>query len=115
MIRNFINGDIATSGEHFSTGKEETRQACICRLRLFLGEYFLDATDGTPWFQEILGKASRDIADANLKQRILSARGVMAVNAFELDSDRRNRKLTIKAILTDINNEQFDFRFEKDL
>ncbi|ELY4455915.1 hypothetical protein SMZ63_002480 [Cronobacter sakazakii] len=29
----------------------------------FLGEYFLDATDGTSWFQSILGKSSRDIAE----------------------------------------------------
>ena len=25
------------------------------RLKLFLGEWFLDSTDGTPWYQEIFG------------------------------------------------------------
>lgn len=115
MIRNFANGDIVTSGDLFVTGKEETRQACICRLRLFLGEYFLDATDGTPWFQSILGKTSRDIAEANIKQRILSTKGVMALNTFDMDSDTKNRKFTVTATITDINNEQFEFLYEKDL
>ncbi|MEY8709484.1 hypothetical protein [Mangrovibacter phragmitis] len=115
MIRNFSGGDIVTSGAHFVTGKEETRQACICRLRLFLGEYFLDATDGTPWFQSILGKSSRDIAEANIKQRMLSTPGVIAINTFDMDSDRKNRKFTLSATLTDINNEQFEFLYEKEL
>jgi hypothetical protein len=115
VIRNFTDGDIVTSGDHFVTGKTETQQACICRLRLFLGEYFLDATDGTPWFQSILGKTARDIAEANIKQRILSTRGVMALNTFEMDSDTKKRKFTVSATLTDINNEQFEFLFEKEL
>lgn len=115
MIRNFSDGDIVTSGDHFITGKEETSQACICRLRLFLGEYFLDATDGTPWFQSILGKSSRDIAEANIKQRILSTKGVLAINTFDMDSDPRKRTFTIRATLTDINNEQFEFLYDKDL
>jgi hypothetical protein len=115
LIRNFIEGDIVTSGDHFVTGKEETRQACICRLRLFMGEYFLDATDGTPWFQSILGKSSRDIAEANIKQRILSTKGVLAINTFDMDSDTRKLTFTIRATLTDINNEQFEFLYNKDL
>ncbi|TNV22823.1 hypothetical protein FH968_01905 [Buttiauxella sp. B2] len=115
MIRNFQDGDIATSGNPFVTGKTETQQACICRLRLFLGEYFLDATDGTPWFQSILGKTSRDIAEANIKQRILSTRGVMAINVFQMNSDTKKRKFTVLASLTDINHEQFEFLFEKDV
>lgn len=114
MIRNFSDGDIVTSGDHFVTGKEETRQACISRLRLFLGEYFLDATDGTPWFQSILGKASRDIAEANIKQRLLGTRGVIAINSFEMTSDTKKRKISVVATLTDINNEQFEFLFEKE-
>ena len=40
MIRNFVNGDIVTSGTHFAKGKEATRQAVIRHLRLFLGNTF---------------------------------------------------------------------------
>lgn len=113
MIRNFQDGDIATSGDHFVTGKTETQQACICRLRLFLGEYFLDATDGTPWYQSILGKTARDIAEANIKQRMITTRGVMAINTFQMDSDNKKRTFTVMATLTDINNELFEFLYER--
>ncbi|MFC0227395.1 hypothetical protein [Serratia aquatilis] len=115
MIRNFVNGDIVTSGAHFATGKEATRQAVICNLRLFLGEYFLDATRGTPWFQSILGKASRDIAEANVKQRIATTPGVVGISRFEMTNDAKARKITVFASLVDINNEQFDFLFNEEL
>lgn len=114
MIRNFVDGDIVTSGKHFVTGKEETRQAIICRLLLFLGEYFLNATEGTPWFQSILGKSSLDIARANIKARIITTAGVMAINSFDLVFDAKERRITISALITDINNEQFDFLFNQD-
>ena len=115
VIRNFQNGDIVTHGSQFANGKEETRQAMICCLRLFLGEYFLDATEGTPWFQSILGKTSRDIAEANIKQRLLAAKGVLTINRFEMDLDMKNRKITIFAAVIDINNDAFDFLFTEDL
>ncbi|MGP2976078.1 hypothetical protein [Serratia marcescens] len=115
MIRNFVNGDIVTSGAHFAKGKEATRQAVICHLRLFLGEYFLDATRGTPWFQSILGKIARDIAETNIKQRIVSTPGVVGMTRFEMNHDAKKRKITVFASLVDINNEQFDFLFNEEL
>ena len=52
------NGDIATSGIQFIGQAEEIAQTVKTRLKLFLGEYFRDINDGTPWFQQILGKGS---------------------------------------------------------
>lgn len=115
MIRNFMDGDIVTSGEQFAVGKDATRLAIICRLRLFLGEYFLDATDGTPWFQNILGKTSRDIAETNIKQRIITTPGVVSLTEFDMTLDNKARKITITAWVIDINNERFDFLFDEDL
>ena len=45
------NGDIVTSGVQFITERDEIAQTVKTRLRLFLGEYFRDTTDGTPWFE----------------------------------------------------------------
>lgn len=115
MIRNFIDGDIVTHGEHFATGKEATRQGIIRRLRLFLGEYFLNAAEGTPWFQSILGKTQADIAAASIKQRILTAPGVIGLTRFEFNIDQTTRKITIYASLVDINNEQFELLFDEEI
>lgn len=106
MIRNFVNGDIVTSGEHFAKGKEATRQGVIRRLRLFLGEYFLDATDGTPWFEGVLGKTRQDFAEAALKRRIITAPGVVGISAFSLTLEPRERRISVQASIIDVNNEQ---------
>lgn len=106
MIRNFVNGDIVTSGEHFAKGKEATRQGVIRRLRLFLGEYFLDATDGTPWFNGILGKTDQDFAEAALKRRIITTQGVIGISSFSLLIEQRERRIVVQAEVIDVNNEQ---------
>lgn len=106
MIRNFVNGDIATSGEHFAKGKEATQQGVIRRLRLFLGEYFLDATDGTPWFEGVLGKTRQDFAEATLKRRIITAPGVIGISSFSLTLEPAERRITVQASVIDVNNEQ---------
>ncbi|EMB4322239.1 hypothetical protein RJ492_001211 [Pluralibacter gergoviae] len=113
MIRNFTDGDIATRGTQFASEKEGTQQAIICRLRLFLGEYFLDATAGTPWFQSILGKNSREVAEINVKQRIISTPGVLGISEFNLVIDARERRMTVTASVVDINNDIFTFLFSE--
>lgn len=115
MIRNFVDGDIATRDTHFVCGKEQTRLNIISRLRLFLGEYFLDATLGTPWFQSILGKNPQSIAELNIKSVILNTPGVMALSEFEYRFDAGNRKIMIAATVVDINNQQFAFLFDEEL
>ncbi|MBT9428940.1 hypothetical protein JZM30_06510 [Candidatus Symbiopectobacterium endolongispinus] len=115
MIRNFAGGDIVTHGDHFVAGKEATRQGVIRRFRLFFGEYFLNAADGTPWFQSILGKTQVDIAAANIKQRILTSPGVIGLTRFEFNIDQVTRKITIYAALVDINNEQFELLFDEEI
>lgn len=115
MIRNFQDGDIVTSGDHFLTGKSATQQAILRRLRLFLGEYFLDGTEGTPWFQAILGKVPAAVAEANIKQRIIDTPDVVSLAAFEFSVDVRIRKISIAASIIDINNEQFEFLFNGDV
>lgn len=106
MIRNFVDGDIVTSGEHFAKGKEATRQAVIRRLRLFLGEYFLDATDGTGWFSGILGKTRQDFAEAALKRRIITTPGIIGISSFSLTVEPRERRISVQASVIDVNNEQ---------
>ncbi len=97
-------GDIATSGEQFITGTDEIAQTVKTRLGLFLGEYFRDITDGTPWFQSILGKGS-SVAnkEAQLRRRIVRTEGVIRLTKFETDFDVQTRKYTVNvsALTTD--------------
>jgi hypothetical protein len=115
VIRHFTEGDIVTSGDHFLTGKEATAQAITRRLKLFLGEYFLNISEGTPWFQEILGKSSRDMAAANIKSRILDTDGVVALGAFSFDFDAKTRMITVNASVIDKNNEALEYAFNEEV
>lgn len=113
MIRNFRDGDIVTSGQIFATGKEATRQSIIRRLRLFLGEFFLDATDGTDWFGAVLGKTSMDIAEATLKRRIIATPGVVGISEFSLTIEPKERRISVQASVIDVNNEQIQFTLDE--
>jgi hypothetical protein len=97
-------GDIATSGKQFVTGTDEVAQTIKTRLGLFLGEYFRDITDGTPWFQSILGKGS-SVAnkEAQLRRRIVRTEGVLKLTKFETSFDVQTRKYTVNvsALTTD--------------
>ena len=115
MIRNFVDGDIVTSGKHFVHKQTATQQAIIRRLRLFLGEYFLNGTEGTPWFQRILGKNNPDVAEANIKERILNTKDVITLSRFEFNFSPKTRIISIYAQIIDINNEQFEFIFSEDI
>ncbi len=93
-------GDIVTSGNQFIKEREEIAQTVMTRVRLFLGEYFRDITDGTPWFQDILGKHdSLSKIDTVLKRRINQTKGVIQVLVFESDYNIDEREYSIKAEL----------------
>lgn len=95
-------GDIVTSGKQFTDGVEEIAQTVKTRLRLFLGEYFRDVTDGTPWWESILGKeGTLSSKEAIIKSRILRTDGVVRLVSFSTDFDINTRIYTVNAgILT---------------
>lgn len=95
------NGDITTSGQHFISGKEEVAQTISTRLRLFLGEYFRDTNDGTPWFQKILVKgANLSQVDAIIRRRISQTEGVRAITAYDasFNLDDREYKISVSVL-----------------
>ena len=92
------NGDIVTSGVQFITEQAEIGQTIYTRLRLFLGEYFRDTTDGTPWFEQILGKAvNMSAREAVLRKRIANTSGVIRLISFSADFDRDSMTYTVSA------------------
>lgn len=91
-------GDIVTQGTMFIGEQLEIEQTIKTRLRLFLGEYFRDITDGTPWFQEIFNKqTSMDIREARLRSRIAGTPGVLQLTSFDTEFDLDARTYTVTA------------------
>jgi len=96
------NGDIVTSGVQFIATRDEIAQTVSTRLKLFLGEYFRDTTDGTPWFESILGKGtSLSNKESIIRNRILRTPGVIRLTSFSADFDLATRRYSVQAgILT---------------
>lgn len=108
------NGEIVTSGSQFLTGAEEIAQTIVTRLRLFLGEYFRDITDGTPWFQNILVKSgSLESKDAAIKIRIVRTPNVIGLTRYNSDYDIDSRTYSISGeVLTPFGQVTFGINEE---
>ena len=104
-------GDIVTNGLQFIDGREEVAQTIKTRLALFYGEYFRDITDGTPWFQEILGKfASIGNVENILRARIAETPGVIRLTSFSSNFDPVARKFSVSAgALTEYGLAEIEF------
>lgn len=101
------DGDLVTRGQMFLSSREAIAQTIVTRLKLFLGEYFRDVTDGTPWFQQILGKfENMNAVEALLRNRIARSPGVVRLLAFALQFDLATRHLSIQARVLTVYGEQ---------
>ncbi len=70
-------------------------QACETRLELWLGEFFLDINEGTPYMQGILGKHSKAVADLTIQDRVIGTQGLTKVKNFESTVDGDTRAMTV--------------------
>lgn len=91
-VRKLTDGDIVTSGSQFAYDAHDIEQTIQTRLRLWLGEYFRDITDGTPWAERILGKGvSMQTRESAIKRRISNAPGVKEIIKFSTNFDLSSR------------------------
>lgn len=70
-------------------------QAVKTRLQLWEGEWFLDIEEGTPWLIGVLGKKTKDVADATIQDRILGTEGLVQLNNYESQINPINRVMTV--------------------
>jgi len=90
-------GDYTVGRPFLANDPAAVAQAIQTRLRLSLGEFFLDTTDGTPWLTEILGPRANLNPDAAIKQRILGTPGVTSIVSYSSSFDGGPRALSVNA------------------
>lgn len=79
----------------FLTNSPETvAQAVRTYLRLFLGEWYLNVNDGTPWLEGVLGYNSQEEADETLQNTILGIQGVQNLTNWKSTYDPATRRYT---------------------
>lgn len=107
------DGDLVTRGKMFLSERDAIAQTIETRLRLFLGEYFRDITDGTPWFQQILGKFENiNAVEAVIRNRIVRSPGVIRLLSFSMEYDLDERALSIYAYVI-TNYGEMDISFNQ--
>lgn len=74
-------------------------QAIDTRLKLWVGEWFADVSDGTGWSQAILGKHSQNLYELTLRQRVLDTRGVISIQEFQSALDPNTRSLVVTMVV----------------
>lgn len=74
-------------------------QAVQTRILLWLGEWFLNIDDGTPFMQGIIGKHSQATADATIQDRILNTTGVINIVNYASVIDPVTRKFSVTCTL----------------
>lgn len=78
-------GDLAILGGRLrltEPGAESVAQKLRVRLRLFKGEWHLDASVGVPYYTDVLGRHSTAAVEALLRRAIVTCPGVKALESF---------------------------------
>lgn len=87
-----VNGDyqFGRAGLFLVDTPAAVAQAIKTKLLLVAGEWFLDADEGTPYNQHVLGYHTQDTRDLAIKERILSTPGVVEILQYASSvADRR--------------------------
>jgi hypothetical protein len=74
--------------------------AAKTRLALWVGQWFLNRPDGTPWATKVLGKYTTDLRDAALRARILGTPGVSEITAYASQFNSTTRAFDVQATAT---------------
>ena len=88
--------DLSTNDLQLVDGVEAVRQELQIRYRFFLGEWFLDSSEGVPYIRDVLKKTPNEAqVRAMLVEVARTTPGVASVDGIELDLDAATRTLTV--------------------
>ncbi len=90
--------DLPEGGLSFvmASGDERVAQQLRIRLRFFLGEWFLDTTEGIPYYQQILLKnPDWDTVNSLIKTEVLSTPDVVELLSFKTEYAPYTRRYNI--------------------
>lgn len=95
-----------TDDYQFGTGSpflintpETVAQAIKTRMRLMVGEWFLDTREGLD-LERILGYRTQGTRDFEIKRRILDTQGVLSLDSYSSQVEGRN--FTVTAVVNTI-------------
>lgn len=97
--RQLLNGDdtFGQGSRNFLVNSPAAvAQAIATRLKLEVGEWYLDVTAGTPYRTQVLGYGSAASRDIAIRDRILGTEGVVEITSYSSTVDA-SRKFSVRA------------------
>lgn len=94
------NGDMVFGGNQAAFHRDTpdaVAQVVESRLNLWLGEWYLDLDEGTPYQTQILGKYTQLTRDPEMQARILGTPGVTELAAYGSTFDPQTRSFSVSA------------------
>lgn len=77
-------------------------QAVETALMLWLGEWYLDTSLGTPYINGVLGKHSQAIADGTIQNAVVNVQGVTDISSYESIFNNEKRSMSVKISINTI-------------
>lgn len=71
-------------------------QAVETGLMLWLGEWYLDTSLGTPYIQGVLGKHTQAIADGTIQNQVANTQGVVDISSYSSQFDSVKRTMSVE-------------------
>lgn len=88
--------DVRNLDLYIIKGADRVRQQLSIKLKLWVGEWFLDTEFGTPYLERVLGKQlSLAGASAALKESILEVNDVDSITSFNVNYSSSQRTLGV--------------------
>lgn len=86
------------SGIFLIYGGDAIVQGIAEDLKMFMGEWFLDLSNGVPYYRDILGQkgSNKTVIRSVIKARIAQRPGVLEVLSVDIDFVRATRTLNVK-------------------
>lgn len=99
------NGDMQFGNQQadfYRDVPEAVAQATITRLRLWLGEWYLDISEGTPYQGGILGMHTKESANPLIRDRILRTQGNDGILSYDFSFNPDERVYSVSAEINTI-------------
>lgn len=85
------------SAEYHIDSAAGVAQSVKTRLRLWLGEWWLEPEAGMPWQTEVLGERTAARRDAAIRRHILETQGVLSLVSYSSQFDPALRSYSVQA------------------
>lgn len=89
------NGDLVLTSDANPAGTNPVLQNILQNLRMFQGEWFMDTSQGLPWFDMTAKGSEQATVDALIQGAILGTPGVRQLTQYTSTANRAGRMLSV--------------------